>query len=85
MQKKKLTIVFWVALAICTAFVIYGAILPKQLEKYTQNITNFIAVHFGWYYLLLVLAILVICVYLLFSRFSSITLGERRGRPRVLA
>ncbi len=81
MQKKKLTIVFWVALAICTAFVIYGAILPKQLEKYTQNITNFIAVHFGWYYLLLVLAILVICVYLLFSRFSSITLGEEGEDP----
>ena len=81
MQKKKLTIVFWVALAICTAFVMYGAILPKQLEKYTQNITNFIAVHFGWYYLLLVLAILVICVYLLFSRFSSITLGEEGEDP----
>ncbi len=80
-KKKKLTIVFWVALAICTAFVIYGAILPKQLEKYTQNITNFIAVHFGWYYLLLVLAILVICVYLLFSRFSSITLGEEGEDP----
>ncbi|MDN6741631.1 MAG: BCCT family transporter, partial [Staphylococcus equorum] len=55
MHLKKMTVVFWVALAICTLFVLYGAILPKQLESVTQTITNFIAVNFGWYYLLLVL------------------------------
>ena len=33
------------------------AILPKQLEAITQNITSFIAVNFSWYYLLLVLII----------------------------
>lgn len=81
MRLKKLTAVFWIALAICTLFVIYGAILPKQLEKVTQTITNFIAVNFGWYYLLLVLAILVVCVYLLFSRFATITLGEEGEDP----
>ena len=43
---SKISIVFWVALAICTAFVIYGAILPKQLEQVTQTVTSFIAVHF---------------------------------------
>ena len=48
---SKISIVFWVALAICTAFVIYGAILPKQLEQVTQTATSFIAVHFSWYYL----------------------------------
>ncbi len=81
MRLKKLTVVFWVALTICTLFVIYGAIAPKQLESVTQAITNFIAVNFGWYYLLLVLAILVVSIYLLFSRYSTITLGEEGEDP----
>ena len=81
MRFKKLTVVFWVALTICTLFVIYGAVAPKQLETITQNITNFIAVHFGWYYLLLVLAILVVSIYLVFSRYSTITLGEEGEDP----
>ena len=81
MRLNKLTVVFWVALLICTLFVVYGAVLPKQLEMVTQNITNFIAVNFGWYYLLLVLFILIVCVYLLFSRYSSITLGKEGEDP----
>ena len=81
MRLKKLTVVFWVALTICTLFVIYGAIAPKQLESVTQAITNFIAVNFGWYYLLLVLAILVVSIYLLFSRYSTITLGQEGEDP----
>ena len=81
MRLRKLTVVFWVALTICTLFVIYGAIAPKQLESVTQAITNFIAVNFGWYYLLLVLAILVVSIYLLFSRYSTITLGEEGEDP----
>lgn len=78
---NKISIVFWVALAICTAFVIYGAILPKQLEQVTQTVTSFIAVHFSWYYLLLVLLILIVSVYLFFSRYASITLGKEGEDP----
>lgn len=78
---SKISIVFWVALAICTTFVIYGAILPKQLEQVTQTVTSFIAVHFSWYYLLLVLLILIVSVYLLFSRYASITLGKEGEDP----
>ncbi|MDU1530351.1 MAG: BCCT family transporter, partial [Staphylococcus warneri] len=81
MKNKSISIVFWVALSICTLFVIYGAILPKQLETVTKNITSFIAVHFSWYYLLLVLLILIVCVYLLFSRYATITLGKEGEDP----
>lgn len=81
MKNKSISIVFWTALVICTLFVLYGALLPKQLETVTQNITSFIAVNFSWYYLLLVLMIFFICVYLLFSRYASITLGEEGEDP----
>lgn len=76
MKNKSVSLVFWVSLVICTIFVAFGAIFPKQLEKLTQNITTFIALHFSWYYLLLVLVILFVCVYILFSRYANITLGE---------
>ncbi len=50
MKNKSVSLVFWVSLVICTIFVAFGAIFPKQLEKLTQNITTFIALHFAWYY-----------------------------------
>ncbi|UXV41778.1 BCCT family transporter [Staphylococcus simulans] len=81
MKEKKITKVFWFALAICTLFVIYGAIFPKQLEAGTQQITTFIAKYFTWYYLILLLVILIVCIYLLFSRYSNITLGEEGEDP----
>ncbi len=81
MRKKSISFVFWTALAICTLFVLYGAFMPKQLETGTQNITSFIAKNFSWYYLLLVLLIFFVCVYLLFSRYASITLGEEGEDP----
>lgn len=36
---------------------------------------------FSWYYLLLVLVILFVCVYILFSRYANITLGEEGEDP----
>ena len=53
-------------------------------ETLTQNITSFIALHFSWYYLLPVLVIFV-CVYILFSRYASITLGEEGEDPISIA
>lgn len=81
LRKKSISFVFWTALAICTLFVLYGAFMPTQLETGTQNITSFIAQNFSWYYLLLVLLIFFVCVYLLFSRYASITLGEEGEDP----
>ena len=64
MRKKSISFVFWIALAICTLFVLYGAFMPKQLETGTQNITSFIAKNFSWYYLLLVYSYsLSVCIY----------------------
>lgn len=55
--------------------------ISETIRKLTQNITTFIALHFSWYYLLLVLVILFVCVYILFSRYANITLGEEGEDP----
>ena len=79
--KKSITLVFWLALAFCILFVGVGAIIPESMEASTQYITTLISKNFSWYYLLLILAILFVCIYLLFSRFSSITLGKEGEDP----
>ncbi|POA00672.1 BCCT family transporter [Staphylococcus massiliensis CCUG 55927] len=80
-KKKSLTVTFWISALICLIFVIAGIIMPKQLEKGTTAVTEFIAINFSWYYLLLMLVILIVCIYLLFSRYSSITLGKEGEEP----
>ncbi|MBD1221075.1 BCCT family transporter [Virgibacillus halodenitrificans] len=78
---KQVTSVFWYALAGCLALVAWGSFAPKQLEKVTSGLTTFISERFGWYYLLLVTAIVVFCVYLIFSRFGKIKLGKKGEKP----
>lgn len=81
MKLKSVSSVFWVALSICVIFVAFGTFAPEQTEQVTGNITAFISTYFSWYYLLLIMIILVICVYLLFSRYSSIKLGKEDEDP----
>ncbi|MCD2137742.1 BCCT family transporter [Salinicoccus halitifaciens] len=81
MNLKSVSSVFWVALAICVIFVGFGAFVPEQTEQVTGDITAFISTYFSWYYLLLIMVILAISVYLLFSRYSSIRLGKEDEDP----
>src|SRR5690625_5559876 len=44
-------------------------------------LTEFISNKFCWYYLLLVLAIISYCIYLMFSNYGKIKLGEENEKP----
>lgn len=81
MQKRKVGTVFWVSLILCAVFVLLGAIFPNNMERITQDITDWISKYFSWFYLLLVLALFLVCIYLLFSRYSQITLGKEGEAP----
>ncbi|NAO99506.1 BCCT family transporter [Halomonas sp. MG34] len=78
---NEVTVVFWITLAITIAMSIWGSVAPKIFERYSGNLMNFISVHFGWYYLLVVTLFLVFCIYLTFSRFGKIRLGKPKERP----
>src|SRR5690625_6832744 len=69
---KKATSVFWYAIAGCLLLVIWGSFAPNNLEQITARLTEFISNKFGWYYLLLVLAIISYCIYLMFSNYVNI-------------
>ena len=78
---SKATVVFWYAIAISMLVVLWGAIAPDNLESFTSNVTSNITNGFGWFYLLLVIAILIFCVYMMFSRFGNVKLGKKDDVP----
>lgn len=81
MKTSRVGAVFWVSLILCTIFVLSGALFPNDMENMTQKVTAWISKYFSWYYLLLVLALFLVCLYLLFSRYSQITLGKEGEEP----
>ncbi|RIU91919.1 BCCT family transporter [Oceanobacillus picturae] len=78
---KSVSNVFWYALAICIAVVIWGSVSPGKLESLTSSVTTFISVNFGWYYLLIVMLMLIFCVYLIFSKYGKVKLGKEKDKP----
>jgi glycine betaine transporter len=78
---KQATRVFWYALFISLIVVIWGSAAPKNLETITASITQGILNKFGWFYLLIVIAILLFCIYLMFSRYGKIKLGKEGEEP----
>ncbi|TWT01505.1 BCCT family transporter [Planomicrobium sp. CPCC 101079] len=78
---KKATQVFWYSIIISLIVVLWGAIAPENLESFTTNVTSQLTAKFGWFYLLLVIAILLFCVYMMFSRFGNVKLGKKDDEP----
>lgn len=78
---KKATQVFWYSIAISLIVVIWGAVAPENLNSFTTALTNRIYMDFGWFYLLLVIAILLFCVFLAFSRYGNMKLGKKDDEP----
>ena len=61
--------------------VIFGVAAPTSFESATSNVEAFITSSFGWYYLILVTAIVTFCVFLIFSPIGAIRLGKVGERP----
>ncbi|WP_173917224.1 BCCT family transporter [Halobacillus sp. Marseille-Q1614] len=78
---KKVTSVFWIALAITLFSVLWGSLAPKNLETITGNIQAYISTHFGWYYLLIVTFFVVFCLYMIVSPYGKMKLGKPDDKP----
>ena len=79
-MKKDLSVLY-VSTGILLLLVLFGVFVPKQLETITANIQAFITDTFGWYYLILVSLIVVVCLYFLISPLGKIRLGKQDDRP----
>ncbi|MET3576386.1 BCCT family transporter [Bhargavaea ullalensis] len=78
---KKISNVFWIAVALVILAVGYGTIAPASFEGVTSRMTNFITSAFGWYYLLIVTGIVLFCLVLIISPVGRIRLGKTDERP----
>ena len=75
------TTVFWVSLALASAFLLWGAFAPEQLAQVTGSIQTWLLDAFGWFYLLCAVGLLVTAVMLIFSRYGDIPLGRDGEKP----
>lgn len=48
--------VFWYAVTICVAIVIWGSVAPDNLNNVREAMTVFVYNRFGWFYMLVIIA-----------------------------
>lgn len=73
--------VFIASAVIILAFILYGALYTKPAKEHFQLLQDAITTYFGWYYVLLVTLLLAFTIWLLFSRYGRITLGQPGEKP----
>lgn len=78
---RKISNVFWITVAIVIVAVAYGAFAPDSFRSVTDNMQAFITTSFGWYYLLVVSAIVLFCLFFIISPVGQIRLGKPDEKP----
>ncbi|SDI64163.1 BCCT family transporter [Natribacillus halophilus] len=81
MKNKKVTTVFWVAVAISAVFIAWGAFLPENVEAVLGFIDGFLASNFGWFYLLVMTGFVIFAIFMIISPFGRIKLGKPDDKP----
>jgi glycine betaine transporter len=80
-QVGKLGVVFWISAVFSVVFLLWGAIFTGNLSTVTSAILNFVLLNFGWLYLVATTLFLFFVIYLAFSRFGKIKLGQDDEEP----
>ncbi|WP_240377998.1 BCCT family transporter [Bacillus piscicola] len=71
------------SLIVTFIFVAFGIIAPETLGAASEYILyTFISENFGWYYMLIAFAFVVICLYAAFSKYGKIRLGKDNEKPQ---
>lgn len=73
--------VFWAAIGLVVAFVVWASVGPESLSATMSGAMTWVASSIGWSYLLVTLGCIILLVYLAVSRFGAIRLGEDGDRP----
>ncbi|MEX0730047.1 MAG: BCCT family transporter [Aquisalimonadaceae bacterium] len=73
--------VFIISVAAIAMLLIFGAVNPEAAEATFVAARNGIAERFGWFYLLSVAGFLVFILYLCFSRYGNVKLGNNDDDP----
>ena len=79
---KKISKVFYITIALIIVAVGYGAIAPESFRAVTDNVKNFVASTFGWYYMVLMSFMVALAVFFMLSPYGKIRLGRDKERPQ---
>ena len=63
------------------AFVLFCALQAEQAGAAFQNIATFLLQNFKWFYILLMTGVVILLLYIMFSRFGHIRLGKDDEEP----
>ncbi|WP_019570147.1 BCCT family transporter [Thioalkalivibrio sp. ALE11] len=74
--------VFIIASIIIVAFVLFGAAFSETAEGLFVQTRDGISRYLGWYYMLVVTIFLIFALYLMFSRYGGVRLGDQFEPPR---
>jgi glycine betaine transporter len=70
------------SLLLTLAFVAFGIFAPETMGELANYVLfSFIGDYFGWYYMLVALLFVVICLYAAFSKYGKIKLGKDDEKP----
>jgi glycine betaine transporter len=73
--------VFWITVAISLVFVVGGVVATDTVNAALQSVVHQIISKLGWLYLLIATFFLGFVVWLAFSRYGRVTLGEPGDKP----
>ncbi len=74
--------VFIASAVLILSFIVFGSIFTPQAKQLFQFLQESINHYFSWYYVLTVTILLGFAIWLLFSRYGDIRLGEPGEEPR---
>ena len=78
---KRVSKVFYIAVSLVAITVLLGAFFPARFEQITNNVKNLVSTTFGWYYMLLMAALVIFAIFVAVSPFGKIRLGKDNDKP----
>jgi len=79
--KGRFTLAFIIAVSVILVLVVLAIAIPTQFNQVTSVIRDWIGNTFGWYYLILVTIIVIVCFFIVCNPAGKIRLGDPDSKP----
>src|SRR5699024_9463920 len=78
---KRVSRVFYITVVLVMIAVVFGVIYLASFEKITGKIQALVSTSFGWYYMLLMSAMVILSIIIALSPYGKIRLGRDNEQP----
>jgi len=80
-HRKETNQVFYIALIFVFSIVVYGITFKDQFRTGANAVFDFLVNNFGWFYLIVMTIFVVFALWVAFSKYGKIKLGEDDAKP----